>query len=525
MARCVLIGLDGAEPSLVERWMTEGSLPNLSRLREYGDYQACSSTVPHATFPAWSSCVTGVNPGKHGVVDFTRMKEGEYAINFINASERQHPAIWNVLTDASKRSCVLGVPTTYPPDEIDGIVVSGFDSPVCTGIDKSFVYPPDAYPLVKEWTFANFQETSIGDGWHAMALAKLLQGVGRKEAITLNLYKQEPWDFFMVVFGETDTVSHHFWMFHDPKSPRHRAEHETAILQVYQRLDVTVGKLMEASDEEVVIGVVSDHGFGGAGTGVVYLNNWLEENGYLEFTAQRDSLLKKAALALIPESMRGMLFRKFQRLASKAESQSRFSGIDFEQTTAWSEELNYFPSIRVNVKGREPKGQVPQKDYDEFCKTLCAGLETWDVIKKAWRRGELYSGPHVSHAPDIILELELEGGYSHSCLRSRGGECFRRIEAHEHIGGKEKGMNGNHRPEGVFFLSEPFEVKGMSLLDVAPTVYDILGISAPEMDGRSILGGDIKTKELSDTVKEPTAYTAEQEVEIESRLRNLGYFE
>lgn len=526
MARFLLIGLDGAEPLLVERWMAEGRLPNLKALSERGGYLPCRSTTPHATFPAWSTCVTGVNPGKHGVIDFTQMVDGEYAIRFINATARQHPAIWNVLSDQGKRSCVLGVPTTYPPDTINGIVVSGFDSPVCTGIDKSFVHPPEAYPQFKEWTFADFQETSIGAGWHEAALDSLLRGVARKEGMTLAAYQQEPWDFFMVVFGESDTVSHHFWMFHDPESPRHRAEYETAIQQVYERLDETVGKLVEASDEDVVIGVVSDHGFGGAGTGVVYLNNWLAQEGYLAFAPQRDSLLKKLALTLTPETWRGALFRRFQGMASKAESQSRFSGIDFGETRAWSEELNYFPSIRVNLSGREPEGQVPKEEYDTFCKELCRRLETWDVIEKAWRRDELYSGPYVDRAPDIILELALEDGYSHSCLRSRGGEPFRRLTSDEHIGGKEKGMNGNHRPEGVFFLSQAFERAAMSLQDVAPTVYEVLGIRAPEMDGHSVLGGDVEVgPEVSTGAKPDEVYTAEQEAAIESRLRDLGYFE
>ncbi len=510
---------------MLERWIADGSLPNLARLRERGGYSPCRSTIPHATFPAWSTCVTGVNPGKHGVIDFTQQVEGEYAIRFTNSSARQHPAIWNVLSDQGKRVCVLGVPTTYPPEAVNGILVSGFDSPVCTGIDHSFVYPPEAYPKVKDWTFADFQETDIGSGWHTMALAKLMEGVERKERITLDLYQQEPWDFFMVVFGETDTVSHHFWMHHDPESPRHVAEHQTAIQEIYQRLDKTVGELLDASDDDVVIGVVSDHGFGGAGTGVVYLNNWLARQGHLRFSPQCDSVLKKLALTVVPDAWRGAIFRRFQGLASKAESQSRFSGIDFAQTCAWSEELNYFPSIRVNLEGREPQGQVSAEDYDSFCRDLCAELETWEVIEKAWRRDEIYSGPYVDRAPDIILELALDEGYSHSCLRSRGGEVFRRLEAHEHIGGKEKGMNGNHRPDGIFMLSQPFSTDTMSLLDVAPTVYDVLGIAAPEMDGRSVLGGAVDSVENKSTPSSPEAYTAKQEAAVEARLRDLGYFE
>ena len=526
MSRFMLIGLDGAEPTLVQRWMDEGRLPNLSGIAARGGFAPCRSTVPHATFPAWATCVTGVNPGRHGVIDFTRMVEGEYAVRFVNSTARQHPAIWNVLSDQGKRSCVLGVPTTYPPEMMNGVLVSGFDSPVCTGIDRSFVHPPEAYEQVKGWTFADFQETDIGPGWHDAALSKLLTGIERKESIAGDLLSQEPWDFFMVVFGESDTVSHHFWMFHDPDSPRHRAEHQTAIRQVYERLDVAVGKLIKVAGDDVVIGVVSDHGFGGAGTGVGYLNNWLAREGYLNFASAGDSILKKLALRIVPDAWKGTIFRKFQGLASRAESRSRFAGIDFGKTTAWSEELNYFPSVRVNLRGREPKGQVAPDDYDAVCDELCARLEAWDVIAKAWRRDELYEGPCVDRAPDIILELALENGYSHSCLRSRGGEVFRRVGEDEFIGGKEKGMNGNHRPDGIFMLSERFDGGGMSLLDIAPTVYEVLGISAPTMDGRGVLGGTVEAMPAThEHATEHAVYTPEQEAAIEARLRDLGYFE
>ena len=93
MARFLLIGLDGAEPSLVERWMDAGRLPNLARLRAAGAYLPCASTTPPATFPAWTTCATGVNPGKHGIFDFTAMREGAYALEFVNSTARGAPAL------------------------------------------------------------------------------------------------------------------------------------------------------------------------------------------------------------------------------------------------------------------------------------------------------------------------------------------------------------------------------------------------------------------------------------------------
>ena len=524
MGRFLLIGLDGAEPSLVDQWLAEGRLPMLEKIRDRGSLLPCASTVPCATFPAWTTCVTGVNPGRHGVFDFTRMVPGEYAIRFANATSRAAPALWNVLSEAGKRVCVLGVPATYPPEDINGIMVSGFDSPVCTAVDKSFVSPASEFDAVKNWRFADFQESKIGPGWHDMALRKLLKGVDTKERIACELLRREPWDFFMVVFGESDTVSHHFWMFHDPNSPRHRPEHQTAIRQVYERLDEAVGKLVEAAGDGVIVGIVSDHGFGGAGTGVVHLNNWLADQGDLAFSPARGSLLKSLAMSVTPESWRGKLFRRLERLASRAESRSRFAGIDWTSTRAWSEELNYFPSIRINVKGREPEGQVDAESYDVYCKNLCARLESWDAIDKAWQRQELYDGPCVDRAPDIILELALEDGYSHSCLRARGGPSFRRIGPDEHVGGKERGMTGNHRPAGIFALSKRVEAAHTSLLDVAPTIYAALGVPGPKMDGRSLIGS-IGTVEHAAAETRESIYTPEQEAAVEERLRGLGYFE
>lgn len=524
MGRFLLIGLDGAEPSLVEPWMDEGRLPNLAALRARGAYLPCASTIPPSTFPAWTTCATGVNPGKHGVFDFTQLAEGKYAIQFTNATFRAAPAIWKVLSDAGKRVCVLGVPATYPPESVNGIMVSGFDSPVCTAVDASFVHPAEIYPEVREWRFADFQETEIGPGWHDTALPKLLYGISTKERIARNLLAREPWDFFMMVFGESDTVAHHFWLHHDPKSPRHRAGYEHAIRQVYERLDAAVGEMICAAGDNVTIGVVSDHGFGGAGTGVVHLNNWLAENEYLTIATEGESLLKKLALAVVPERWRGAAFRRFQGLASRAESRSRFAGIKWSDTTAWSEELNYFPSIRVNLKGREQDGQVDPENYHEFCDVLCRQIEGWAPVHKAWRRDELYEGPCVDRAPDIVLELALENGYSHSCLRSRGGASFRRIEPTEYLGGKERGMNGNHRPTGVLFMSRPCEATDSSLLDVAPTVYAVMNVASPPMDGTSLLGDTPKRAEEATTLQSQV-YSPEEEAAIEARLRNLGYFE
>ena len=486
------------------------------------------STWPPATFPAWTTCVTGVNPGKHGLFDFTETDPERHALRFTNSTFRKAPALWSLLSDAGKRVGVAGVPGTYPPEPVNGFMVSGFDSPVATGIDPSFVWPPELFQEVRGWRFADFQESHLGPGWHARALPALLDKIGVKEDIVCRQLGREAWDFFMVVFGESDTVSHHFWLFHDPASPRHQAGFEDAILQVYRRLDQAVGRLIETAGEEVVVGVVSDHGFGGAGTGVVHLNNWLAEQGYLRFQGGGGGVLKRLALGMTPQRMRGALFRRFSEWAARAEGKSRFGRIDWPHTTAWSEELNYFPSVRVHPGGCDAAGRSPGQDYAGFVSELCARLETWAPVARAWPRDTVYSGPYVDRAPDILIELALEEGYAHSCLRSTPGEPrpFRRIGPEEYLGGKERGMNGSHRAKGILLLSEPCTAQEAHIADVAPTVLARLGVPAPPMDGRDLFGNASAAPAASGAwTAEESPYTAEEEAMIESRLRGLGYFE
>jgi hypothetical protein len=156
---------------------------------------------------------------------------------------------------------------------------------------------------------------------------------------------------------------------------------------------------------------------------------------------------------------------------------------------------------------------------------LCGELEAWDCVAHAWPREVLFEGPEVHRAPDIVLELAREGGYSHSCLRSApGGPAFRRIRTDEHLGGKERGMNGTHRDTGVLLLSENTNAMTASLADIAPTVLSVLGVPGPAMDGRSLLGSGSEPREI-DHARAPFAFTEEEEAIMAERMRALGYLE
>ena len=557
-ARVLVIGLDGATFDLIEPWKEE--LPNLARLMESGTWGRLRSTVPPVTFPAWTSLVTGVNPGRHGIFDFTQRVPGTYRVEFVNATYRQQPSVWRLLSQAGRRVGVMGLPAAYPPEAVNGFFISGFDSPVATGIDHSFVHPPELYDEIRQavgaYEITDFQELRVGPGWHEMALDKLLHAARRRTEIAAYLLDREAWDCFFVHFGESDTVAHHFWAFHDPDSPRHDAEGAGklghAIRTVYQALDRAVGELVDCAGDLATVLIVSDHGSGGTGAWVVHLNRWLERQGWLGFAPASavgwgTGQLKRLGLAL-PAWFQEWVFRgPLRRLAGRLESGARLGGIDWSSTYAFSEEVNTLPALWLNVRGREPEGTVePGEQYEALRNEIIDRLaelrhpETGDrVVARAWRREELYNGPAVDLAPDIVLEPALDRGYAYTFLASSGrpGDAMRKLTADERLGAKGGSMNGSHRPEGVLIMAGPHVGCGVQLdaaqiVDVAPTLLHLLEVEAPaDLDGRSLVMGPPSPDSEQQVLvpckadAEPRPYSADESAEVSSRLRGLGYRE
>ena len=264
----LILGLDGATLDLVEAWAKAGVLPNFARLIHEGTWGRLASTVPPATFPSWTTFMTGVNPGRHGVFDFARRVQNSYRVHFTNATYRKAPTVWRLLSDAGRRVSVLGLPGTYPPENINGYTISGFDTPVTTRADASFVHPRSFAAEVERlggFPFADFQEFRIGAGWQRKAVASLVAGIDRKARLAEQLLTQEAWDCFMLLLGESDTVAHHFWGFHDRGSPRFTAAGAAAfgdpIRTVYEALDRLIGHLRARFPSAYLL-LASDHGFG-----------------------------------------------------------------------------------------------------------------------------------------------------------------------------------------------------------------------------------------------------------------------
>lgn len=559
--RLLLIGLDGASFPVINPFLADGDLPTLSSLVANGQAGTLRSTLPPFTLPAWSSFLTGVSPGRHGIFGFTTRKPNSYGVTFINATYRLTPTFWEILSNQGLRVCSLLFPTTYPPAPVNGVMVSGFDAPITTQVARSFYYPPSIYReltnAVGRLQIAAVQETKIGKHWHHRAAAGFLSTIKTKTEAAHYLLRKQRWDCFGILFGEADTACHHFWAFHDPNSPRFvpdPADYAQVIRNVYRYLDNAIATLLEHLDPDGMVMIASDHGFGGSGTGMLYLNRWLEQQGWLSFTPQPTGNFvrwgRKIGPRLVPVRLQEQLFRWRQGyFANLIESRAKSGRIDWPRTSAFSLEENYLPGIWLNVRGREPYGIVePGEPYERYRTLIADQLMTWTapdhgqrLLNNVYRREDLYSGPGVTRAPDLILEPVLENNYAYTLLESLGpGAAFQRLLPTEALGAKGQGMNGSHRREGLYILAGPgiepgWREDGVPIEAMAATVYSTLKVTPPfQLDAQAVgkplpsgAPSPLPLPDQSENVTEQIVqpYTECEETIIRNRLQELGYLE
>ncbi|MEM7435321.1 MAG: alkaline phosphatase family protein [Myxococcota bacterium] len=551
--RALVIGLDGLDLGLVEEFGAE-TLPHLHGVMHRGAYAALESVRPPATLPNWTTFLTGLDPARHGVFDFTTRRG--YQVRFTAGTVREAPTVFRRLDQLGMRCACLGFPATWPPEKLErGAFVSGWDAPVAFEADRSFVWPPELY----DETVARFGVPTFDDvdefaadqpGWVDALPVALCARTERKAQWARWLLRTRQWDAFAVYFGETDTASHYLWAHHDPHSPRRphlvSPEQRSGLRRVYGAIDVAVGTLVDAAGPDVEITILSDHGSGGSSDKVLYLNRLLAEHGLLRFKDNRGidgRRLKELALRRFPPRLRERLFRFGNAwLPSRLESNVRFGAIDMARTVAFSDELNYFPGVHLNLEGREPKGAVPvsrAREARERVKgALLSARDPWTsrpVVREVFTREELFEGPFVDRAPDLLLDLHLDDGYSYNLMPSGDGRArptpWRRLAEHEKIGTKGRSLPGSHRNHGFMAIDGPrVRTAGRvdaKIADVTATLLARLDISVPASFSGRVLWEAIDTssahRALPESPREPPRegdYSA-----IERRLRALGYVE
>ena len=556
----LVLALDGASFDVIRPMAESGELPNLAAWMKQGRATPLPSTAPPVTFPAWSSFMTGLSPGEHGIFDFTQKRAGEYALRFVNATDRTGTTLFRRVGEAGGRVLVIGLPATHPPEPVAGLLVCGFEAPVASGTDERSASDPALYRRIAAkagpWMRPELDESARADDFHERALETLLARIDRKRDFALAALAAMRADhagalpeLTLVVFSESDTAGHHYFRDHDPRSPRHDPEasplRRDALRAVHRRLDAACGALRAAVGPEVRCVVLSDHGMGTASDKVVHLNRFLAEQGLLTRRAgpfaSRDRIaraLRDRALAWLPPRLAQQLFRRARGAAALLESRARFGGFDWAKTVAFSEEANTQPGIWINLAGREAAGCVAPADYEAVRGRIIEALLAWrlprdgsgiggreagPVVARALPREAVYSGPFVERAPDIVIELALDASHGLSLVPtpwSEGGRnglgipSVRVLGREEHAGGRGRGMNGTHRGEGIFIDCGPGADRRpppARLAAVAPWLAPAMGLAWAAETGAGAGAG--------------IAYDEDEEAMVAERLRALGYLE
>lgn len=565
-AQHLLIGLDGAGLDLI-RALGPDALPHLHACMARGACAALRSVIPPATLPNWASLLTGTNPGRHGVFDFT-IRDG-YRVHFTAGSVRALPTWIKQLDAIGLRCASLFFPGTYPPEPLDhGIYMSGWDAPVAFEADASFVHPRALHSeIIKRFGPSRFDDVNEFEAdspdWHAQLPAALCKRIERRVELARWLLDQNHYDVFAIYFGESDTASHHLWSLHDASSPRRpahvSASEQDGLARVYRRLDSAVGELLAAAGgDPVELTIVSDHGSGGASDKVVYLNRALSEAGLLTFRKQAwtralVARAKDTALTRLPPRLRERLFRSAGAfLPGLLESRVRFGAIDMQRTHVFSDELNYFPALHYNLAGRDPLGTVTTSELPALRKRVESALYALRdpntgqaIVHHVYAREELFHGPMLSRAPDLLLELALTDGYSYNLMPSSsappGCGAFRRLDQSEYLGRKGRSLAGSHRARGLYIAAGPSvrpagEIDA-NITDVAATLLARINIDAPtliaNMDGQALdnilIPSPSPSPKLIPSPQPPAAprptVTPSQRARVEERLRKLGYIE
>lgn len=544
--KVVILGLDGGTWGVLDRFVARGLMPNLGRLVEDGYRADLLSTVPPITPVAWSSMVTGTNPGKHGVFGFLsgRDEPGGYSPPPVSSATLAAPALWRMASDAGLRSIVLSVPLTYPAEPVNGYMVTGMFTP---GNLPGATHPPDLMGrLVEHGSMPKFQldftrrrERGRGDEVLRRALSdgaaeyfRDLDEVQERLLDATRLLSREPWDFLMAVLIGTDRLQHVFWDAIDAYEERPDSPVSRHIAEFYRRTDDAIGEFARLAGDRGHVMLVSDHGFG-ACAGRFAVGRWLVDEGYSVYRPRRlyataRSVADRLGVKKLVHRVLGG--RKVSRII-----RNESVPLDWERSRAYFAAGTY--GVRVNLKGRESKGIVePGEEYESLrseireralrVKDAVSGKQ---IFSHAWYREELYEGPEVSWAPDIVLGPD--PGLGCALIAGDPGRPGLVLPSPK--------SRGSHRPEGIFLLSGP-GVRGpkrhavADIVDVAPTALRLLGVAVPAwIDGhlpKDAFEGlpDERTSVRHDGEadnRRDHAYTDDEESEIRERLRNLGYID
>jgi predicted AlkP superfamily phosphohydrolase/phosphomutase len=357
--KTIIIGLDGVPFGMLKNFAETGVMPNTGVLISDGVFKKMQSSIPEISSVAWSSMITGENPGRHGIFGFMDLYDGSYKMRFPNFNDLKVSPFWE---QRQGKSIIFNVPSTYPVREMDGVHISGF---VSIDFEKS-VYPKALVSQLQKMDYRLDVDSQMAHSSMELFLSDLDKTLEARIRAYRYLWQSGDWQTFMLVFTGTDRLMHFLFDAYEDKDHKYH----DVFLEHFNKIDRIIGEISDRLGDNDLLIMLSDHGFEKLDYDV-YINYLLREKGLLEFKDGQDIELNNIsygtkAFALDPAR------------------------------------------IYLNVKGKYPCGTVEPSESEEVLSQLEEILselkiDNRKVIRDIYRKEQIYSGPCFEKAPDMIL--------------------------------------------------------------------------------------------------------------------------
>ncbi len=481
-AKTVIIGVDGATYDILDPMIAEGLMPNLAALIAGGARAILKSTIHPLTPPAWTTLMTGVSPGTHGIFDFIKVDRSGSVPSYTLATSEDMKAstLWDIASARGKRVTTLNFPVMFPARPVEGVVIPGY---VPWSYLGRAIHPRSMAKRLKE--LGVFKASEMSTDWQHER--KAVQGLGddqldewvtfhitrerRWQATLLAVMTEDPCDLTAVLFDGVDRIQHLCWHLIDPAtrndyaSPANEATRQL-VLQYFRELDSFIGQIVEKAGDEARLFIVSDHGFTRAGTRIFYANTWLEHEGLLAW--KPDTAMDDQGRMALDENTEASTL------------------IDWAGTRAYSLSSSSNAIFIRAAKDKTSPGVQPE-DYAAFRADLVQRLlavvdpaNGRPVVAEVYLREAAFPGPNMTEAPDLTLRLH---DYSFLSVLRADQPCKDRRVAY-----------ATHHPDGIFIAKGPGirsgeRIDALRIADITPTVLYSLGLPvAQSMEGVAATG-------------------------------------
>jgi predicted AlkP superfamily phosphohydrolase/phosphomutase len=474
--RTVIFGVDGLTFRILQPLIERGDLPNFARLQREGVTTDFISTACPFTAPAWMSIATGLRPAKHGVFDFWEFDTTSAQPIAKSVTHRKGgKAIWNILSEFGKRVVVLNVPLTYPPEPINGIMVSGLMTPAPS---SAYTFPlsfkDELYNVVPDYRI-----DLLGDQVSTKQLYdQVMQMTEKRIQLQEHLLSEHEWDFAFLCYVGPDRIQHRLW------NSIMTLDHEAT--RYYRLLDDALGQVLGHLTPEDMLFVVSDHGFAGLSTRF-YINEFLVRQNLLQLASSR----KRERSRLI--GMGRDIAQRLHLLGATNVIRNRYNGFHNRSTSLekglafnnviWSESRACVISWTAFAGGHADIVMSPHATADDMEKLQEALSNLRDpetdepLVRTIYTTEELGDGPFRPQQKHLIIIPS-------------PGITFHLLTGRKNLWEKEKISQGCHEPEGVFYaygagIRHGVQVKALHVYDLVPTILHALNISVKDpLDGQ-----------------------------------------